>query len=300
MPAPSQLRRLRAVVFSLSAAVFVLVASVTAPSPSFAQDEVIFSGAGDVATCANTGDEMTASLLDNIPGLVFVLGDAVQGDGGEREFTDCYTPSWGHLLDRTRPVPGNHDYNTPGAAAYFAYFGDSAGAAGQGYYSFNYGAWHVVALNSNVDIGPGSDQAAWLEADLAANPSGCTLLMAHHPRFSSGAAGVTGRLNHAFQIAYDAGADIVLGGDAHHYERFAPMNPRGQIEPERGIRQFVVGTGGAALTGLGERWKATEFRQANNWGVLKLTLRPGSYAWEFIPVVADGWSDSGEASCVNP
>lgn len=295
MPALMRSRRLN--IISL---VVAMLAILAAQSPSFAQDEVIFSGAGDIATCSNNGDELTAGLLDNIPGLVFVLGDAVQGDGSEQEFADCYAPTWGRHLERTRPVPGNHDYNTPGAAPYFAYFGELAGAVGAGYYSFNYGAWHIAALNSMIDAGPDSEQAAWLRADLAANPSGCTLLYFHHPRFSSGAAGVSGRMNYVFQVAYEFGADVVLSGDAHHYERFAPMNPRGQIEPERGIRQFVVGTGGAALTGLSERLKGTEFRQANNWGILKLALRPGSYAWEFIPVAGGEWSDSGEASCVNP
>lgn len=295
----SHAHRRKIALLSLAVTLALCILAIT-PSPSSAQDEVVFSGAGDVATCSNTGDEMTAALLDNIPGLVFVLGDAVQGDGSEDEFTECYAPSWGRHLDRTRAVPGNHDYGVPGAAPFYAYFGDRAGAAAQGYYSFNYGAWRIVALNTMLDLAPGSEQAEWLRADLAANPAGCTLLMTHHPRFSSGAAGVTGRVNHAFQIAYEAGVDLILSGDAHHYERFAPMNPRGQIEPERGIRQFVVGTGGAALTQLGERLRGVEFRQANNWGVLKLTLRPGSYAWEFIPVVEDGWRDSGGASCVNP
>jgi hypothetical protein len=265
-----------------------------------AQDEVIFVGAGDIGTCFSEGDDLTADLLDNIPGLIFALGDTVQGQGTAQEFEECYHPTWGRHRERTRPIPGNHEYAQPGAEPYFAYFGDLAGPPGLGYYNFDYGAWHIIAMNSMLPAGPGSAQAEWLRAVLADNPRDCTLIYWHHPRFGSGAGGLTGRMNYAFEIAYEAGVDVLLSGDMHHYERFAPMNPRGQIEPDRGIRQFVVGTGGGGLTRLAERWRATEARQANVWGVLKLTLRPGSYSWEFIPVIEGAFTDSGTASCVNP
>jgi 3',5'-cyclic AMP phosphodiesterase CpdA len=236
-------------------------------------------------------------LLDKIDGLVFTLGDNSQDEGTEKQYQECYGPTWGRHKERTRPVPGNHDYGTAQGAPYFAYFG---AFIGKGYYSYTVGTWHIIAMNSMIPAGAGSEQAQWLQADLAANPAVCTLAYWHHPVFSSGAAGVSARMKYAFKLLYNAGADVILNGDTHHYERFAPMGPSARIEPDRGIRQFVVGTGGASLNPFGPRWPATEVRDNTTWGVLKLTLHSGSYSWDFIPVEGGAFTDSGSAPCVNP
>jgi 3',5'-cyclic AMP phosphodiesterase CpdA len=198
-------------------------------------------------------------------------------------------------------VPGNHEYQTPGAADYFAYFGSRAGTPGQGWYAYDLGSWRIYALNSNCDeiggCGPGSPQEAWLRADLAANPRACSLAYWHHPLFSSGEHGSDPRMRDVAEALYESGVDVVLSGHDHDYERFAPQSPDGEPDADTGFRQFVVGTGGAPLRGLATVAPNSEARAASTYGLLKLTLRPTSYAWQFVPVAAGGFTETGWTAC---
>src|SRR2546422_3721444 len=207
-------------------------------------------GAGDIADCARLSAQETAAALDTIPGVVFAAGDNAYQDGTAQEYASCYAPTWGRHRARTRPTPGNHEYHTPGALPYFAYFGANAGESSEGYYSYEIGAWHVVAINSNIARGPGSPQEQWLRADLAAHTTPCTVAYWHFPRFSSGVLGNDTTMIAIWQALYDAGADVVISGHDHHYERFAPQAPDGTRDATRGIREFVVGTGGGPMTDL--------------------------------------------------
>jgi hypothetical protein len=256
----------------------------------------IFVGAGDIGWCGSPGPEQTARLVDSIGGTVFTVGDNAYFSGTRQEFLDCYDPSWGRHKSYTRPVPGNHDYMTPGASPYFDYFGAFAGTPGLGYYSFPLGSeWHAIALNSLVPVNDGSAQAQWLRADLAANPSKCTIAYWHYPLFSSGPNGNGTQMRDFWRILYGANVDIIVNGHDHLYERFAPQNPDGGRDDARGIREFIVGTGGASLYNFVTTSANSEARISNTFGVLKFTLQSGSYQWEFIPV--SGPSDFGTGSC---
>ena len=290
----------RIVVLVLSTMLVLSPAAATG-SPTPVASAPVFVGAGDISSCHNDGDEQTASLLDGIQGTVFTLGDNAYGDGSAENYASCYAPTWGRHRDRTRPVPGNHDYNTPGASGYFNYFGPSVGDPSQGYYSYDLGTWHIIALNSNCEdiggCGDNSAQVAWLRADLAAHPAQCTLAYEHHPRFSSSKHGNDDELQPIWTVLYDNGADVVLSGHDHVYERFAPQDPTGQSDPDRGIRQFVVGTGGAGLYEFKDIKPNSEVQNNETHGVLKMTLEPGSYTWEFVPVAGSSFTDSGTAPC---
>ncbi len=267
-------------------------------APAQTAEPVVVLAAGDIAYCSRTGDEQTAAILDANPvGTVLALGDLAYEDGTAQQFADCYGPSWGRHKARTKPVPGNHEYHSSGAAPYFAYFGSAAGEPGKGYYSYNLGSWHVVALNSEISMSSSSAQVAWLKADLAANPAACTLAYWHKARWSSGYHGSSTSSNALVQALYDAGADVLLVGHDHDYERFAPQNPSSQLDTARGIRQFVVGTGGR-LVALKTTAPNSEVRQATALGVLKLTLGDGNYSWQFLPVAGQTFTDSGSAACV--
>jgi hypothetical protein len=263
----------------------------TAP-PSAPQ---IFVGTGDIGWCGSPGPEQTARLVDTIGGTVFAVGDLAYFSGTRQEFLDCYDPSWGRHKSRTRPVPGNHEYMTPGASPYFDYFGALAGPSGLGYYSFELGEWHAVALNSLVPVNDGSAQAQWLRGDLAMSHSKCTIAYWHYPLFTSGPNGSQTQMRDFWRILYGADVDIVVNGHDHLYERFAPQNPDGGRDDARGIREFIVGTGGASLYNFVTASANSEARISNTYGVLKLTLQSGSYQWEFIPV--SGQSDFGNGSC---
>ncbi len=265
-------------------------------------DSVILVGAGDIASCASDGDEATASLLDNIGGVVFTLGDNAYEAGTPIEFAACYEPSWGRHRSRTRPSPGNHDYLTAGASGYFRYFGDRAGDRGKGYYRYELGAWQIIVLNSNCaevgGCGRGSLQERWLRAQLAAHPAICTLAYWHHPRFSSGRSGGEAAVDAFWQALYEHDADVVLAGHDHVYERFAPQKPSGEPDPVRGLRQFIVGTGGMSLYEFdGPAGANSEARDDRTFGVLKLTLHTTSYEWHFVPVAGRTFADSGTGSC---
>ncbi|HZG66589.1 MAG TPA: metallophosphoesterase, partial [Herpetosiphonaceae bacterium] len=284
-------RTVIALSFTLSTLIFGAM-----PSPVYAADPVLV-GAGDIGNCGTDSDEATARLLDEISGTVFTTGDNVYPDGTASQFARCYDPNWGRHKERTRPTPGNHDYHTSGASAYFDYFGAAAGRRGEGYYSYDLGAWHIIALNSNISMSAGSAQMEWLQADLQANPADCTLAYWHHPRFSSGDHGSSSMPRAAWETLYEAGADVVLNGHDHNYERFAPQTPSGALDRTRGIRQFVVGTGGTDLRDVGSPIANSEARNDTTHGVLKLTLRATSYDWEFVPVAGRTYEDAGSGSC---
>ena len=269
--------------------------TVTAAPPA---GSVVFVGAGDIASCSSTGDEATANLLDNIAGTVFTLGDNVYDSGTSTEFTNCYNPTWGRHKSRTRPSPGNHDYVTAGAAGYYGYFGSSAGDPANGYYSYDLGDWHIIALNSNIARSAGSAQELWLRADLAANTKACTLAYWHHPRFSSGLEhGNDTSVQDLWQALYDYNADLILSGHDHDYERFAPQTPTGVADASRGIREFVVGTGGRSHYSLGTLKANSQVFDGTSYGVLKLTLGTGGYDWDFAHVAGASFSDAGSGSC---
>jgi calcineurin-like phosphoesterase family protein len=263
-----------------------------------ARDSVaVLVGAGDIASCGNDNDEATAKLLDSIPGVVFTAGDDAYPKGSTADFARCYEPTWGRHKRRTRPAPGNHEYRSAGAAPYFAYFGRLAGDSGLGYYSYDLAGWHIISLNSNIPMEVGSPQEQWLRADLARHPARCTLAYWHHPRFSSGVIHGSGNaVRPLWQALYDAHADVIVSGHEHNYERFAPQRPDGTADPVNGIRQFVAGTGGASRHPFGPPIANSEKRN-NTHGVLKLTLRPNRYRWEFVPVAGGTFRDSGSGRC---
>jgi acid phosphatase type 7 len=262
----------------------------------------VVAAAGDIADCASEEDDATAKLLGDINGTIITLGDNAYEDGTSEEFADCYGPTWGRFKDRTRPSSGNHDYQTAGAKGYFRYFGESAGERGEGYYSYDLGRWHLVALNSNCqDIGGcgvNSPQGRWLRHDLADNRSRCTLAYFHHPLFSSGkySPGIS-EVKPLWEILYSAGADVVLNGHDHNYQRFAPQDPDGKADPGRGIREFVVGTGGKILYPIEDPLPNIQGYNDDSYGVLKLTLRPGGYDWQFLSALGSTFVDAGKYEC---
>lgn len=274
-------------------------------SPS--ERPAVIVGAGDITGCQGPeGAEATAKLLDEIPGTIIAVGDLTYGDGTARDFEECYGKTWGRHKKRTRPVPGNHEYVSRNAAGYFQYWGQSAGQAGKGYYSFDVGAWHVVALNSNCEqpglggCGQGSPEEKWLRDDLQKHRSGCLLAYWHHPLFSSGLSpwhAMRPEMRAIWTDLQNAHADVVVTGHEHSYERFAPQDADGTRDVEHGIREFVVGTGGRSHTPFGPALANSEVRNADTFGVLKVTLYRRGYMWEFIPQTGKVFRDSGSENC---
>lgn len=276
--------------------------SVPATTTTVPATDPVLLAAGDIASCASSGDEATAALLDARPtATVATTGDNVYDNGTATEFANCYDPTWGASRSRTRPSPGNHDYGTAGATGYYGYFGAAAGDPGTGYYSYDLGTWHVIALNSNCSVvacSAGSAQEQWLRADLAAHPNACTLAYWHHPRFSSGTThGSSTTVAPLWQALYDGNADVVLEGHEHNYERFAPLDPSGQLDTARGVRSIVVGTGGRSHYAFGTPITGSEVRNSDTFGVLQLTLRPSGYDWQFVPEAGTTFADSGSGAC---
>ena len=257
----------------------------------------VLVGAGDIADCASSGDSITASLLDGIPGTVFLAGDNAYPNGATSDYANCYAPTWGRHKARTQPAPGNHDYQTSGASGYFGYFGPAAGDPAKGYYSYDLGDWHIVALNSNIAHTAGTTQEQWLRADLAASPKRCTLAYWHHPLFTSGPLADTST-RALWQALYDYGAEVIVVGHEHYYERFAPQTAAGAADPAYGIREFVAGMGGAGLFSQATTHPANwETGNDNTFGVLKFTLTSGGYSWQFVHAPGKTYADSGSGSC---
>ena len=282
----------------------VMVATLWAGGLAVGQEsgDPVLVGAGDIASCRSTGDEATAGLLAGIDGTVATFGDNAYPKGSAVDFARCYDPTWGQFKSRTMPSPGNHEYETAGASGYFNYFGTAAGDPDKGYYSYDLGSWHVISLNSNCSsvaggCAAGSPQEQWLKEDLAAHSNACTLAYWHHPRFSSGIHGNQSSVAPFWNALYQAGADVVLNGHEHVYERFAPLNPSGQEDPDQGIREFIVGTGGAEFTAFDRIMLTSEAQVASKNGVLKMTLHPEGYDWQFVTAPDRTVADSGSASC---
>jgi acid phosphatase type 7 len=275
--------------------------STGGPGASGEIPTVVLLGAGDIGRCGSEGAAQTADIMAREDGSIFTLGDNAYDDGTAAEFAACYEPTWGRVKDRTiLPVAGNHDWNTSGAAGYLGYFGSAAAPAGTTWYSKDLGAWHVVVLDSDCDKVGGcaadSPQGRWLAADLQASQARCTLALWHHPRFSSGQHGDDERVAPFWGQLHDEGTELVVNGHDHDYERFAPQDPAGAEERPGGIRELVVGTGGAELRSFERVAPNSEFRHSGTYGVVRLTLHPFNYDWEFLPVSGD-IADSGSAPC---
>jgi hypothetical protein len=272
----------------------------TSPSGVSPAADAVLVGAGDIADCGLDDDSATAALVDSIAGSVFTAGDNAYPDGTVAQFRDCYGPTWGRFLARTRPAAGNHDWVTKDLAGYLGYFGAAAAPNGKSWYSYDLGAWHVVVLDSDCSSVGGcaadSAQGRWLAADLRASTARCTLAIWHQPRFSSGEHGNDTEVAPFWQTLYDAGADVVINGHDHDYERFAPQDPNGRPDATRGIREFVVGTGGAALRPFPTTAANSELRVAVAHGVIRLVLHAASYDWTFLSS-SGTFGDAGHGTC---
>lgn len=286
------------------------------PGPPPDPDPVI-AAAGDIAcgtasprSAACRQFETSELLIEIRPSAVLALGDIQYEFGEYQDFLRFYDPSWGRLKPITRPAPGNHEYGVRGANGYFDYFAgvgrnssEVTGSRGEGWYSFNVGTWHLISLNSNcADItggcGANSRQVSWLRADLQANRAAtCTLAYWHHPRFSSGKSRDDRTYQPFWEALYELGADVVLVAHDHGYERFAPMSAQGQLDRARGIREFVVGTGGHSFQAFGATLPNSEVRNNNTFGVIKMRLRPAGYEWAFQPIPGGTFTDSGSDTC---
>lgn len=278
------------------------------PSPSPRPGQFVVMGAGDIACeppslpAPSTCHEFYTSELLTSADLVLTFGDNQYQDGALGKFLGSYHRSWGRFKAKTRPAVGNHDYLTPGAAGYFDYFGSLAGERGKGYYSFDAGGWHFVALNSECSdvggCGPGSPQYEWLRADLSASTAQCTAAYWHHPRFSAGKYHDDPRYQPFWELLYADAAEVVMSGHDHNYQRYAPMTPEGLRNDAFGMRQFVVGTGGKNHYPVDSL--AVPNREVANdstYGVLKLTLRSDGYDWAFVPAVGGSFTDAGSGVC---
>jgi acid phosphatase type 7 len=272
----------------------VVVLALILPPSLVAADPIVLA-AGDIASCSSEADERTAALLDANGGTVLALGDLAYPNGTPEEFRSCFGPTWGRHKARIRPTPGNHEYHS-GAAGYFGYFGAAAGPVERGYYSFDLGSWHIVSLNSERDTGALGAQVRWLRRDLAGTNARCVLAFWHRPRWSGGKYEDDARTAPFWNALYAARADVVLAGHDHNYQRYRPLNTRGEIDRARGIRSFVVGTGGRRLYDLRPDRRRRTANDAT-WGVLRLTLRPRGYSWRFMPIDGRGYRDAGSAAC---
>ena len=283
-------------------------------SPLGPSDDPVIAAAGDIAcdpgSPAFNGGRWTGQscrqravsnlLVDGDFDAILTLGDDQYDDGQLSKFKRSYAKSWGRVKGITYPAPGNHDYGTAGAAGYFDYFGAAAGSPGKGYYSFDVGSWHLIALNSNcgtVACDEGSAQRAWLKSDLAASEATCTLAYWHHPRFSSEPHGDDLSVAPLWRVLYRGGADIVLNGHDHDYERFGPQAPSGKFDSARGIREFVVGTGGESHYPIGSLEPHSRAHDSSSFGVLELALHPAGYSWRFVPAAGGTFTDGGRARC---
>ena len=292
-----------------SAAPLAAPQSATGAKTDPADQTAVLVGAGDIVGCRDPeGALATAKLIEKTPGTVFAVGDLVYDATTLSQFQKCYGAAWGKFKDRTKPALGNHEYLEARAAPYFQYWGAQAGPAGKGYYSYELGAWHVVVLNTNCEApglggcASGSPQEIWLRQDLREHQGACIVAYGHHALFSSGffrSHAVHPELKPLWDDLYAVHADLMLAGHEHSYERFAPQDPDGRADPRHGIREIVVGTGGRSHDPLGLAMPNSEVRNVGAYGVLKLTLLPQGYTWEFLPEEGKTFRDSGAGVCHN-
>ena len=316
------MRRFRILPFAIVVAAVAACLPTVKPTPPPADADAklvalsgasVMIGAGDIASCTQNNDELTARLVDSVlradsvakvNDAVFTLGDNVYDNGTSTEFVDCFTPTWGdpakRIMKKLHPAAGNHDYYTPAGNAYYKYFGAAAGAPDKGYYSYEVGEWHVVVLNSEMVTNTGftvADRKAqedWLRQDLKDHAKPCTLAYFHNPRFSSGWHGSDVTLRPLWQIMYDGNVDLILSGHDHDYERFLPQTPDAVVDTLRGIPEIVVGTGGEELRGFGGTRIRNSARQIEGRaGVLLLTLGAAEYRSVFLEVGGRIWDPSG-------
>jgi len=282
---------------------FLLLAAGLVANHTLLPKGEIFIGAGDVSFCDSNGDQLTGKILDRFPGTVFMVGDASNNTGRTEEYTNCFDRAWGRFKPRMKPAIGNHDYITDTGRNFFDYFGALAGERDKGYYSYDLGAWHIIVLNSQcgaADCAAGSLQEKWLRKDLAAHPAQCTLAYWHAPTFSSGIDANEPRTLPLYDDLFHAHVDVLLTGHQHHYERFIPQDENANPDPERGIREFIVGTGGAWTDPVRvPPLRNSQVIFTDTFGVLKLQLYPGWYTWQFIPVPGKPRSDWGSDTCRN-
>lgn len=272
-------------------------------------DNPVIVAAGDIAcapgsavTATTCQQQATSDLVLSVnPTAVLTLGDEQYDEGRYPSFLKSYAPTWGRFVAITYPAPGNHEYYSKGAG-YYRYFTSAKSAAGSlhPYYSFDLGSWHIIALNAECSYvggcGFGSPEERWLAADLRTHPARCTLAFWHEPRFSSGGHGDDRQVAQFWTDLYNAGAEIVLNGHDHDYERFAPQTAYGKADPNHGIREFVVGTGGKSLRPF-HKIKPNSQLRSDTFGVLALTLKPGGYTWRFLPIKGSTFTDSGSGTC---
>lgn len=267
------------------------------------EEEVVIAAAGDISNTSIGGQKITADLiLAGKYDAVLTMGDNQYNDGTLSAYNQYYDKTWGQFFDKTYPVPGNHEYNTSGAKGYFDYFGARAHDPKKGYYSFDLGAWHLIAINSNSECGAiacdaGSAQEKWLRADLAAHKQKCTLAYWHHPRWSSGEHGNSTEMGDLWKALYEFDADLVLNGHDHNYERFAPQNPKAEADDKRGIVEFVVGTGGTGFRDTPNKPKNSVKKNHDTFGVLELVLKADGYDFEFIGKAGSTFTDKGSGKC---
>jgi acid phosphatase type 7 len=250
----------------------------------------------DIGWCGSEGVGLTARLLQSLSGQILLVGDLAYMHGRAEEFKNCFDPEYGRFRSRWRPIPGNHEYSDPGANGYFTYFGDAAGPARRGYYSFDAAAWRVLMLDSAQPAALNSPQYLWARDELLRYRTRCTMAVWHHPYVSSGPNGPNLFMRDIWTLLYDNNAEVVVSGHDHFYERFGPQTAAQQPDPQRGIRQFIAGTGGAPLYRPVTRFPNSEV-VVEAWGVLRLTLHPSSYDWEFIEAATNTASDRGAALC---
>lgn len=277
----------------LMVAVFAVAGCVHGRVSSSAS-ELIIVAAGDVSHPEIREQEVTAKLVESInPVVVLLPGDAQYGEGKIEEFKHAYEPTWGRFKSKTRPAPGNHEYKS-GAHGYFEYFGELAGPAGLGYYSFDLGDWHFVSLNTGTlcekgECDEGSEQLKWLEADLSKTTKKCVIAYWHHPRFNSGKHGPFEKAAAMWKLLVAHGAELVINGHEHFYERFAPID---------GVTQLTVGTGGIGFSDFGDKpAEGSLVRRNDTFGVMKLKLTATTWSAEFVGVPGSQFSDSVAGEC---
>ena len=271
----------------------------TSPTITATPTPVTLAAVADIAICGQESDDQTAALIADWNAEIIIAGDANNEDGTLWQYQNCFEPSWGQYFDKIHTVAGNHDYYSDPINNYYTYFGDRAGEAGKGYYSFDLGDWHIVGLNSNcgyVPCGASSEQVAWLKQDLAENQDRCTLAFWHVPRWNSGPAKHANWVQPFWYELYKGGAEIVINGHDHHYERTGKIDAEGLPDKQNGLIEFIVGTGGAGHYYLEDAFAFSEKMIFGEFGVLKLTLEPERFQWQFISIENEVL-DEGESDC---